>query len=123
MVWNALRSHPVVLGADPERPLHPLHVDDLTDALGLVLGAPPAARVLTLADPEPCTAAGLAEAVRRAVRPVPVETDGAATTAPARAQFRPDARLPGWSPATDLGRGLHSFAQWLAYEGIRLMPD
>ncbi|WP_051877054.1 NAD(P)-dependent oxidoreductase [Streptomyces natalensis] len=123
MVWNALRSHPVVLGTAPERPLHPLHVDDLTDALGRVLGTPPAARVLTLADPQPCTAAGLAEAVCGAVRPVPVEADGAAAGAPVRAVLRPGARLPGWSPATGLGRGLHSFAQWLAYEGIRLMAD
>ncbi|MET9661204.1 hypothetical protein [Streptomyces sp. NPDC006510] len=36
----------------------------------------------------------------------------------------PDAvRPPGWTPVTGLARGLHAFAQWLAYEGVLLTED
>ncbi|MFG2517910.1 hypothetical protein [Streptomyces sp. NPDC048527] len=119
MVWSALRSHHVVVADGPESSLHPLHVNDLVDALSLVLTTPPPAHVIALPDPEPRTADDMARAVCQAVRPVPVETPATATAVPRR-PLPPGVRPAGWSPATGLDRGLHGFAQWLAYEGILL---
>ncbi|GGV73426.1 hypothetical protein GCM10015535_00620 [Streptomyces gelaticus] len=56
-----------------------------------------------------------------AVRPVPVRAVPDAEPGwhtPAGA-LRP----PGWTPATGLARGLHSFAQGLAHEGVLSESD
>ncbi|MGV9882096.1 hypothetical protein [Streptomyces sp. NPDC003006] len=126
MVWNALRSQPVVVDEDPDSPLYPLHVSDLTEAVSLVLRTPPAAHaahVLTLAGPKPCTVADMAEAVCGAVRPVGIETAPIRSVGPRRPPAADGAPPDGWAPTTGLRRGLHSFAQWLAYEGTQLIPD
>ncbi|MCM2392100.1 hypothetical protein [Streptomyces albipurpureus] len=126
MVWNALRSQSVVIEGSPDDPLHPLYVHDLADALSVVLRTPPTETVLTLAGPASRTAAEVAQAVHRAVRPVPIEHAPASSAIGTAAKSRvlvDGVPLSGWGPKTELPRGLHGFAQWLAYEGIALMPD
>ncbi|MEU4117791.1 hypothetical protein AB0F71_25265 [Kitasatospora sp. NPDC028055] len=118
MVWSALRSHPVVLDTDPEAPLHPLHVKDLVSALSAVLQDPSGAGGFTLAGEKPSTARDLAETVSRVVRPVPVELSPTPSASPSTPLV--PALPPGWHPTVDLDYGLHSFAQWLAYEAIHL---
>ncbi|MFI2214233.1 hypothetical protein [Streptomyces sp. NPDC020141] len=132
MVWSALRSHPVIVTEPPGGALRPLHTADLIGALAAVLGTPPPSGPLFLPDPEPIGRAEMAERVRSAVRPVPVETVPAPSgpSAPPRPDAGPSApsapepvmepvRPSGWKPAVDLHHGLHTYAQWLAYEGIR----
>lgn len=127
MVWEALRSRPVVVEGDPDAEVHPVYVDDLADAIEAVLRIRPERHVLTVAPEKPCTAAELAQAVHEAVRPVPVRTGtGAGSVAWSGNGRRAPAdavRPPGWTPATGLGRGLHAFAQWLAYEGVLHTED
>jgi hypothetical protein len=121
MVWDALRSHPVVAEGDPDAEVHPVYVNDLADAIEAVLRARPDDHDIAVVAEKPCTAAELAQAVHGAVRPVPVRAvpdAGPGWHIPAGA-LRP----PGWAPATGLARGLHSFAQWLAYEGVLSEPD
>ncbi|MEV7601331.1 hypothetical protein AB0O91_28590 [Kitasatospora sp. NPDC089797] len=124
MVWNALRSHPVVLAGDPAAPLHPLHVKDLVRALSLILRDPSRTGPFTLVDKQAVTTRDLAETVHRVVRPVPVElpADSPAVPAPTSAGSAPDGPAD-WHPEVDLDYGLHSFAQWLAYEGIHLSTE
>ncbi|GGZ40049.1 hypothetical protein GCM10010387_38020 [Streptomyces inusitatus] len=130
MVWSALRSHPVVLTDPPGEGLRPLHTTDLIAALSHALRTPPAPRSLLLPDPDPVGVRELAEKVRAAVRPVPVETvDAPPATRPPSAPLpaRAPAPAPGrpaeWKPSMDLHHGLHTFAQWLAYEGIRYASE
>ncbi|MCT2591764.1 hypothetical protein LHJ74_17990 [Streptomyces sp. N2-109] len=126
LVWDALRSRPLHLYPAPGAPVRPLHTADLTEALSRLLHDPPPKRQFCLAAREPCTVAGLAAAVREAVRPVPLAAGE--ELSPARlGESAPEAARawpapPGWKPSTDLRLGLHSFAQWLAYEGIHLSP-
>ncbi|NGO70430.1 NAD(P)-dependent oxidoreductase [Streptomyces boncukensis] len=125
MVWEALRSRPVVLDDAAESPVHPLHVRDLADAVSLVLRTPPSEPAVSLAEAVRCTVGELAETVRASVRPVAVETGAATAAAPRRADppGPPDPpQLRGWRPAVGLAYGLHTHAQWLAYEGVRLVP-
>ncbi|MGG2461041.1 hypothetical protein ACO0M4_14670 [Streptomyces sp. RGM 3693] len=117
LVWDALRSFPLTLD-DPAEPLRPLHTRDLVAALSELLRTPPPEPVVGLAD-APVTALELAEAVRTAVRPVPLTPPGpAARPASQGAAWPPPP--PGWKPVTELHYGLHTHAQWLAYEGIHL---
>lgn len=122
MVWDALRSRPVTVQGSPDAEVLPLHVSDLADAIAAIVRTRPANHHLTAAPEKPCTAAELAQAVHETVRPVPVRTaagEDAGWHAPASDAERP----PGWAPATGLSRGLHTFAQWLAYEGVLLEPS
>ncbi|MCK7622235.1 hypothetical protein MUU72_03680 [Streptomyces sp. RS10V-4] len=122
LVWDALRSYPLTLD-DPAATVRPLHTRDLVGALAGVVRTPPAAPVAGLAG-APVTAAALAEAVRGAVRPVPLTAPapgappvpGPPAAGPASWPPPP----PGWQAVTDLRHGLHTHAQWLAYEGIHL---
>ncbi|MEV0374998.1 hypothetical protein AB0I10_35380 [Streptomyces sp. NPDC050636] len=124
MVWDALRSHPLAIEGNAGELLRPVHVSDLVEALSMTLRTPPRDRVLSLADAAPCTVTEMAEAVRKAVRPVPVATGAASPDAPRRREERPSRSAPpNWKPTTDLTYGLHTFAQWLAYEGIHFAPD
>ncbi|MGD3106355.1 hypothetical protein [Streptomyces sp. YGL11-2] len=124
LVWDALRSYPLTV-EDPDAELRPLHVGDLVGALSAMLRTPPPDGTAGLAG-APVTAAELATAVQTAVRPVPLaEAPPTASAAPPRrteeAPWPP--APPGWKPATDLVHGLHTHAQWLAYEGIHLALD
>lgn len=124
LVWDALRSQSLLVEG-PTDPLHPLYVSDLADALSHALRTPPAQNVVTLAGPS-VTVAELARTVHRAVRPMPIEEaprSATHTVGRNRALLTDGAPLPGWGPRTELDRGLHGFAQWLAYEGVALMPD
>lgn len=121
MVWDALRSHPITVEGDPDAETHPLYVHDLADAIATVLRTRPDDHTLTVAPEEPCTAAELARAVHDAVRPVPIQASPRA--APGWHTPPDHARPPGWTPTTGRTRGLHAFAQWLAYEGILLDSD
>ncbi|MGW0960657.1 hypothetical protein ACWD4K_16825 [Streptomyces gelaticus] len=98
-----------------------MYVNDLADAIEAVLRARPDDHDIAVVAGKPCTAAALAQAVQGAVRPVPVRAVPDAEPGwhtPAGAP-----RPPGWTPATGLARGLHSFAQWLAYEGVLSESD
>ncbi|ANW17095.1 hypothetical protein I3J09_02070 [Streptomyces clavuligerus] len=138
MVWSALRSRPVTVTEPPGRPLRPLHTYDLVGAVARLLEQPTAKAqapgVLELPDPEPVGERAMAEAVRAAVRPVEIETVAAPAPAGPRGTTgdtgpAPGAPRPqGWKPAMDLHHGLHTFMQWLAYEGLghtddRAAPD
>ncbi|MFE4519358.1 hypothetical protein ACFRMQ_34850 [Kitasatospora sp. NPDC056783] len=121
MVWDALRSQPVVVQGDPEAEVFPVYVDDLADAVAAVLRTRPAAHALTVADEKPTTVGALARAVHAAVRPVPVRTGSSEPGLPApRPDLADGPRPPAWAPATEQAKGLHAFAQWLAYEGTLL---
>lgn len=123
LVWAALRSQPLVIEESAGEWLRPLHVSDLADALSAMARTPPPEGALpatALADGARCTVAEMAAAVRKAVRPVPVVGGAppAAAPRPSAGPPPPDRRVP-----TDLVYGLHTYAQWLAYEGIRLASD
>ncbi|MFB7450982.1 hypothetical protein [Streptomyces sp. NPDC056194] len=121
MVWDALRSRPVTVEGDPDAEVHAVYVHDLADAIAAVLRTRPEGRALTVAPREPCTAGELAQSVHESVRPVPIRT---APRAEPGWHTPPDhARPAAWTPATSRARGLHAFAQWLAYEGILLEPN
>ncbi|MFI5770358.1 hypothetical protein ACIA74_17730 [Streptomyces sp. NPDC051658] len=121
MVWDALRSHPVAAEGDPDAEVHPVYVNDLADAIEAVLRARPENRDIAVVAEKPCTAAELAQAVHGAVRPVPVRA--VPDVEPGWHTPAGTVRPPGWTPATGLARGLHSFAQWLAYEGVLSESD
>ncbi|MEE1770911.1 hypothetical protein PUR34_22900 [Streptomyces sp. JV185] len=121
MVWDALRSHPLAAEGDPDAEVWPVYVNDLADAIEAVLRARPEHRGIAVVAEKPCTAAELAQAVHGAVRPVPVR--GVPDAEPGWHTPAGTVRPPGWTPATGLARGLHSFAQWLAYEGVLLESD
>ncbi|MEW1548675.1 hypothetical protein [Streptomyces tsukubensis] len=126
LVWDAVRYQPLKVAEAPEsgpRPLHPLHTADLTDALAHAVVSPPAERAVLLPAGEPLPVRDVAELVREAVRPVPVEGAPVSRRRGAGPGPVPQApRLPGWKPVRELRPGLHGFAQWLAYEGIRHAP-
>ncbi|MFF1690643.1 hypothetical protein [Streptomyces sp. NPDC058254] len=118
MVWDALRSRPVTVVGDPYAEVSPVYVNDLADAIEAVLRTRPKDRGITVAAEKPCTTAELAQAVHDAVRPVLVRVvpDGEPGWHTPAGTLRP----LGWTPVTVLARGLHAFAQWLAYEGVLL---
>ncbi|MGV4927164.1 hypothetical protein K2224_31175 (plasmid) [Streptomyces sp. BHT-5-2] len=122
LVWDALRSYPLTLD-DPAETLRPLHTRDLVAALSTLLRTPPAEPVSGLAD-APVAATDLAAAIRTAVRPVPLAPlpPGPVSRRPPQTDAWPPPP-PGWKPVTDLHHGLHTHAQWLAYEGIHLALD
>lgn len=138
MVGAALISRPVAIEADPRTTIRPLHVADLTGALAHLLDLARQrpglgnCRETPRADPtgvsrqflmpvltpgRPLTLREVAATVVQAVRPVPVQPPPAAEPPlrPASPEL-PGADVPGWRPAVPLAHGLHTFAQWLAYE-------
>ncbi|QNP74828.1 NAD(P)-dependent oxidoreductase [Streptomyces roseirectus] len=121
LVWDALRSHPLTVEGDPDSEVHAVHVHDLADAIAAVLHTRPDTHTLTAGPGKPSTAADLARSVHDAVRPVPILT--APRSHPGWHTPPDHPRPPGWTPSTGLARGLHAFAQWLAYEGILLAPN
>ncbi|MCE4947928.1 hypothetical protein LVX13_33200 [Streptomyces albulus] len=120
LVWDALRSQPLTLD-DPAGTLRPLHTRDLVGALSALLRTAPAEPVLSLAGAV-VTTSELADVVRTAVRPVPLVPSGPAPRpAPEGSAWPPPP--PGWKPLTELPYGLHTHAQWLAYEGIHFVLE
>ncbi|WP_433260041.1 hypothetical protein ACQPZF_22795 [Actinosynnema sp. CS-041913] len=88
-----------------------VHVWDLAGALDALLDGPGPAGVVDLADGPPVTLRQLAELVGRVVRNVPIDLSDAVVD-------EPDARVGSAAgrPSVDLGDGIRTVAQWLAYE-------
>ncbi|WP_275461039.1 hypothetical protein [Streptomyces noursei] len=120
LVWDALRSQPLTLD-DPAGTVRPLHTRDLVGALSALLRTAPAEPVLSLAGAV-VTTSELAEVVRTAVRPVPLVPSGPAPRPAPEGSAWPSPP-PGWKPLTELPYGLHTHAQWLAYEGIHFVLE
>ncbi|MGW5674166.1 hypothetical protein ACWEV4_03660 [Streptomyces sp. NPDC003860] len=128
MVWDAVRYQPVVVTEPPGPDLRPLHTADLVDAVAHAVTAPVKERAVLLPVGDPLAVRHVADAVRESVRPVPLEAVAPAGRPGHRARLDglglPDLPpLEGWKPVRELHHGLHTFAQWLAYEGIRHAPD
>ncbi|MEU0572115.1 NAD-dependent epimerase/dehydratase family protein, partial [Nonomuraea sp. NPDC005983] len=95
-------------------PAQLVHVQDIARAVLAALAGNPASRVFNVANPARLGTRELAEAVSGAVRPVDVETsDG--PPEPLVSVERAAAEL-GWRQSVTLDYGLHTCAQWLAYE-------
>ncbi|MEV0151292.1 MULTISPECIES: hypothetical protein [unclassified Nonomuraea] len=97
-----------------------VHVRDV--AAAVVAALTRGAGVYDIAGPRPVSGLELAEAVARAVRPVPIEAvpdAEAAGTAEAPVDVERAFSELGWRPEVDLDYGLHTCAQWLAYESDR----
>ncbi|MEU7739327.1 NAD-dependent epimerase/dehydratase family protein [Nonomuraea sp. NPDC049158] len=98
-------------------PTQLVHVQDVARAVLAALAGNPVSRVFNIANPERLGMRELAEAVSGAVRPLDVETsDG--PPKPLVDVERAAAEL-GWRPSVTLDYGLHTCAQWLAYESDR----
>ncbi|MFG1682388.1 hypothetical protein ACGFNP_19630 [Nonomuraea sp. NPDC049269] len=94
-----------------------VHVRDVAAAVIAALAR--GAGVFDIAGPEPVSGWELAKAVAKAVRPVPIE--GASGVAAAGAVVSVERAFGelGWRPEVELDYGLHTCAQWLAYESDR----
>ncbi|WP_433511775.1 NAD-dependent epimerase/dehydratase family protein [Nonomuraea sp. CA-143628] len=98
-------------------PAQLVHVQDVARAVLAALAGNPVSRMFNIANPERLGMRELAEAVSGAVRPLDVETsDG--PPKPLVDVERAAAEL-GWRPSVTLDYGLHTCAQWLAYESDR----
>ncbi|MEV0348331.1 NAD-dependent epimerase/dehydratase family protein [Nonomuraea sp. NPDC050680] len=94
-----------------------VHVQDIARAVLAALAGNPESRVFNIANPERLSMRELAEAVSGAVRPLDVETsDGPPKPL---VDVEPAATELGWRPSVTLDYGLHTCAQWLAYESDR----
>lgn len=123
MVMAALLGRPITLRSNSAAMIYPLHVKDLVDAVSAVLTDGLPSRVRALASGPPLAMRDVAETVRRVVRPVPIEVKDDACSEPATtaAEAAPDAAAavhvePGRRQMVGLDYGIHTFAQWLAYE-------
>ncbi|MFI6790572.1 hypothetical protein ACIBG4_24915 [Nonomuraea sp. NPDC050383] len=99
-----------------------VHVRDV--AAAVIAALTRGSGVYDIAGPRPLSGRELAEAVAGAVRPVPIEAAPDAAAADGAAEEtavdvgRASSEL-GWRPEVDLDYGLHTCAQWLAYESDR----
>ncbi|MFI7127208.1 NAD-dependent epimerase/dehydratase family protein [Nonomuraea sp. NPDC050153] len=99
------------------RPVQLVHVQDVAGAVLAALERGVAGRVYNVADRKRPRMSELAEAVSRAVRPMDAETSDE-PPGPLVNVERAGAEL-GWRAGVSLDYGLHTFAQWLAYESDR----
>jgi len=118
LVFAAVLGRSLLLTDDPATLVHPLHVEDLVSMLHWVVRTRPLGAILNPPRPRPQRLGEIAECTQKAVRPVRLEF-----AVKAHAQ-------PGPAPHTvvdegfvELGFGLLTFAQWLAYETARMPPD
>lgn len=95
-----------------------VHVRDV--AAAVIAALTRGTGVYDIAGPEPVSGWELAEAVAKAVRPVPIEAaaSGGAVAGAVVNVERAFSEL-GWRPEVELDYGLHTCAQWLAYESDR----
>ncbi|MGV9375764.1 NAD-dependent epimerase/dehydratase family protein [Nonomuraea sp. NPDC003707] len=99
------------------RPVQLVHVQDVAGAVLAALERGVAGRVYNIAGRKRLRMGELAEAVSKAVRPMDVETSDE-PPGPLVNVERAEVEL-GWREAVTLDYGLHTFAQWLAYESDR----
>jgi hypothetical protein len=112
MVAAAVLGRPIHVDEHPAALLRPMHVEDLVNALHEVLRTRPTNEIMELPRLEPRSISDIAERIRTTVRPVPIEFTTETSTEPI-ADFHTDVDEEGF---VELGFGLHTFAQWLAYE-------
>ncbi|MGW0202245.1 NAD-dependent epimerase/dehydratase family protein [Nonomuraea sp. NPDC003201] len=103
------------------RPVQLVHVQDVAGAVLAALERGVAGRVYNIASRKRLRMSELAEAVSKAVRPMDVETSDE-PPGPLVNVERAGVEL-GWREGVTLDYGLHTFAQWLAYESDRPQPD
>ncbi|SDH16793.1 hypothetical protein SAMN05421505_11243 [Sinosporangium album] len=117
MVWDALLNRPIDTGDDGVAELRLLHVKDLADVVSAVLEGHLDDRELVVANDVPHRVGDLAEVIRRIVRPVLISPPGPAGAAEGE-PVPPSATpcLPLRDGVVDVEYGIHTFAQWLAYE-------
>jgi hypothetical protein len=102
------------------RPVQLVHVQDVAGAVLAALEQGVAGRVYNVANQKRLHMGELAEAVSKAVRPMDVEASDE-PPGPLVNVERAGAEL-GWRAGVTLDYGLHTFAQWLAYESDRPQP-
>ncbi|SEH02908.1 hypothetical protein SAMN05444920_13120 [Nonomuraea solani] len=114
-VLRSSLSRPLRAGGEAGRLVH---VRDV--AAAVIAAMTRGAGVYDIACPREVSGLELAEAVAKAVRPVPIEAtpDGGVTEGAVVDVERAFGEL-GWRPEVDLDYGLHTCAQWLAYESDR----
>ncbi|MFD1540508.1 NAD(P)-dependent oxidoreductase [Nonomuraea guangzhouensis] len=94
-----------------------VHVRDV--AAAVIAALTRGAGVYDIAGPEPVSGWELAKAVAKAVRPVPIEAAVSAVSGGAVVSVERAFSELGWRPEVELDYGLHTCAQWLAYESDR----
>lgn len=94
-----------------------VHVRDV--AAAVIAALTRGAGVFDIAGPEAVSGWELAEAVAKAVRPVPIDAAAGDTVAGAVISVERAFSELGWRPEVELDYGLHTCAQWLAYESDR----
>ncbi|MEV6034612.1 NAD-dependent epimerase/dehydratase family protein [Nonomuraea sp. NPDC052116] len=99
------------------RPVQLVHVQDVAGAVLAALERGVAGRVYNVANRKRLRMSELAEAVSQAVRPMDVETSDE-PPGPLVNVERAGVEL-GWRESVTPDYGLHTFAQWLAYESDR----
>ncbi|MEV4360465.1 NAD-dependent epimerase/dehydratase family protein [Nonomuraea sp. NPDC049625] len=99
------------------RPVQLVHVQDVAGAVLSALERGVAGRVYNIAGRKRLRMGELAEAVSKAVRPMDVETSDE-PPGPLVNVERAEVEL-GWREGVTPDYGLHTFAQWLAYESDR----
>ncbi|WP_431906784.1 NAD-dependent epimerase/dehydratase family protein [Nonomuraea jabiensis] len=99
------------------RPVQLVHVQDVAGAVLAALERGVAGRVYNVANRKRLRMGELVEAVSKAVRPMDVETSDE-PPGPLVNVERAGVEL-GWRAGVTLDYGLHTFAQWLAYESDR----
>ncbi|MBE1593811.1 NAD-dependent epimerase/dehydratase family protein [Nonomuraea angiospora] len=99
------------------RPVQLVHVQDVAGAVLAALERGVAGRVYNVANRKRLRMGELVEAVSQAVRPMDVETSDE-PPGPLVNVERARVEL-GWREGVTLDYGLHTFAQWLAYESDR----
>jgi hypothetical protein len=111
-VRDALLNRPIDL--DSTEPCQLVHVKDIADAVEAALTADPPHRIYRIANRDLTSPAELCVAIGRAVQPAQTEGSGQ-TDAPVVPIDLAEQEL-GWRQSIDLDYGLHTYAQWLAYE-------
>ncbi|TDD00790.1 NAD-dependent epimerase/dehydratase family protein, partial [Nonomuraea diastatica] len=114
LVLRSSLNHPAPVGGPP---VQLVHVRDVAQAVLAALEKGVAGRVYNVAGRRRWRMRELAEAVSKAVRPVHMETSES-PGGPLVNVERASVEL-GWRAEVTLDYGLHTFAQWLAYESDR----
>lgn len=114
-VRAAQLDQPIVIAGTGDQHRNFVYVEDLARAHVLALAPAAANQTLALEGDTPATITEIAETVKHAIRPVPIQYTPGRT-----ADFRGSAisnrlakELIGWSPATSLAEGIRKYLAWL----------